>query len=71
MAKLALLLVLFAGCTATGECPETPYWNPLTCRCHSSASGGFADKDCCLKPNVSLGACPTDAPAEPTVDSPE
>lgn len=53
-----ILLLAIGGCTAAGDCPETLYWQPLTCRCHSAASGGFVDTGCCIKDGVNLDACP-------------
>lgn len=63
MRYMLLALVLIAGCSATDDCPESLAWSPLTCRCHSNASGGFVSSTCCLKPNVSLDACPTTEPS--------
>lgn len=61
-----VLMLAAVGCTsATDDCPETLYWNPLTCRCHSGGHGGFVDTQCCLRDGVGLDACPqTDAGEE-------
>lgn len=62
MTRYAALLLLALGCSSSTDCPERPYWNPLTCRCHSNASGGFVANSCCLRDDVSLDACPTTEP---------
>lgn len=56
--RLVLLgFLAFAACSAGSACPDSLYWNPSTCRCHSSASGGFAPTACCLRENVNTDAC--------------
>lgn len=58
MAKALMLFIFVAGCDLVADTPRDLYWNPLTCRCHASATGGFVDTYDCLKPGVKLDACP-------------
>jgi len=67
MTKLLALLVFVAGCDTlhlSDAPPRDLYWNPLTCRCHSGASGGMVPTSECLRPGVKLDACPADEALE-------
>jgi hypothetical protein len=58
--KALMLLVLVAGCELhlSNQPARDLYWNPLTCRCHSGATGSMVPTSECLRPGVKLDACP-------------